>query len=353
MKDKLNRLAARRTILKAALAIPPFLSVSLGTAYSSAATGVRRVVKNSFIARTIRDVDEERLRKDIFYLAKDPLPMRKLNLSLPGHDQNTLHEADHYLTKQLEQFGYKVMHEEVAVRAFRCDSSKPKAHQYAQPLTEDPYYQAYNLYAERPGRKRPEEIVLLLAHKDSQSWVDSPGAYDNAVGTAAVLELARVFSLLEPERTIRFLLCNEEHTPWTSVVAAQSACRRGDNLVAIFNLDGLGGKSQEDIDAGVKTNVTMYTTDEGRPLAELMKEVNEVYRIGLRQRIGQRQSPGDDDGSFVNAGYRCAVVNIGSHPFADPEYHREGDVPERVDFENVCMAAQATLAAVLELDRPV
>jgi hypothetical protein len=121
--------------------------------------------------------------------------------------------------------------------------------------------------------------------------------------------------------------------------------------VAIFNLDGLGGKSQEDIDAGIKTNVTMYTADEGKDLADLMTEVNQVYGIGLRHRVGRREEPGDDDGSFVSAGYRRAVINIGSFPFADPEYHREGDMAERVDFENVSMAAQATLAAALELDR--
>jgi hypothetical protein len=311
----------------------------------------QNVMKDDSIARTIRRVDEDRLREHIFYLAEDPLPMRKLNLTLSGHEENTLYEADDYLTLQLESCGYTVRREEVPVQAFRCDTSKPKAHQYSQPLEEDPWYAAYNLYAEHPGRTRSQEIILLLAHKDSQSWVDSPGAYDNAVGTAALLELARIMVLLETQRTIRLLFCNEEHIPWTSVVAAQNARRRGDDLVAIFNLDGLGGKSQQDIDAGIKTNVTMYTVDEGKALAELMAEVIRVYGISLHQRVVRREGPGDDDGSFIKAGFGRAVINIGSFPFADPEYHREGDVAERVDSENVCLAAQATLAAVLELDR--
>jgi len=45
------------------------------------------------------------------------------------------------------------------------------------------------------------------------------------------------------------------------------------------------------------------------------------------------------------------VLNIGSFPYVDPEYHREGDIAERVDFENGCMAVRAALAAVLEVDR--
>ena len=308
-------------------------------------------MKDPFIARTIRGVDQKRMTDDVFHLADSPIPMRKLNLTLPDHSKNTLYEADDFLAAQLEARGYEVRREAVRVQACRCDTTKPKAHQYSRPLPDDPWYDAYNLYAERLGTSRPEEIILLLAHKDSQSWVHSPGAYDNTVGTVAMLELARIVAALEPQRTIRFLFCNEEHSPWTSVTAARNARERGDNLVAVVNLDGLGGKSQQDIDAGAKTNVTLYTVDEGKALADLMTQVNEDYRIGLRQSISQRKGPGDDDGSFVKAGYGRTVLNIGSFPYTDPEYHREGDVAERVDFENVRMAAQATLAAVLEADR--
>ena len=308
-------------------------------------------MKNPMIARTIGEVDRQRMTSDLFYLAQSPIPMRKLNFTLPGHTKNTLYQTDDYLTERLAEWGYEVRREAVRVQAFRCDKSKPKAHQYSPPAPDDPWYVAYNLYAERRGSQRPDQIILLLAHKDSQSWVDSPGAYDNAVGTVSILEIARQVSRLEPRRTIRFLFCNEEHTPWTSVTAAQNARQRGDNLVAIFNTDSIGGKSQKDIDAGVKTNVTLYTVDEGKPLAELMTQVIETYGIGLRQRIAKRPRPGDDDGSFVKAGYGRAIVNLGSYPYADPQYHREGDTPDRVDMENVHLATQAILAAVLEQDR--
>ena len=41
----------------------------------------------------------------------------------------------------------------------------------------------------------------------------------------------------------------------------------------------------------------------------------------LEQRAVKRPGPGDDDGSFVKAGYAAAVVNIGSWPCGDPNYH--------------------------------
>jgi Zn-dependent M28 family amino/carboxypeptidase len=235
----------------------------------------------------------------------------------------------------------------VRVQAFRRDTTKPKHAQYSPPKPEDPWYTAYNLYAERKGRSHPDKIIMVLAHKDSQSWIDSPGANDNAIGTAGVLEMARVLADYRPESTIRFLFCNEEHTPWTSKIAAQKAKSRGDNIVAVFNMDGIGVKTAEETAAGKKTNVTAYTEPEGEHLAELMADVNTRYSIGLEQRMVKRPRPGDDDGSFVLAGYPAAIINIGSFPYGDPNYHAEADTPEKCDVENAAMTVRATIAAVV------
>lgn len=298
----------------------------------------------------IKQVDPQRLSRNLFYLSKNPLPYRKLNYTLPGHTQNTLYEADDFIQVKLESWGYSVEKEGVQVQAFGRDTSKPKAHQYATPAPDSPWYTAYNIYAKRQGTTHPDEIILFLAHKDSQSWIDCPGAYDNAVGTVAIMEIARVLKDYPSQRSTWFLFCNEEHKPWTSVTAAQNAKERGDNLVAIFNIDSLGGKSQEDIESGRKTNVTLYTKPEGERFADLMAEVNKTYEIGLIQQKYQRKSPGDDDGSYINAGYPMAVVNVGSYPYTDPNYHIESDIPENVDITNVLMATKASLAAGLKVD---
>lgn len=337
-----------------------FLSMLVAFAVRSSFAGEQKsaweeVWKTQEVDASIRSligaVDAARMKKTLFCLSKDPLPFRKLNHTVPGHAKNTLHEADDYLASRLESWGYRVDREGVRVQAFRCDTRKPKHAQYSRPMPEDPWYTAYNLYAERKGRSKPGEIILLVAHKDSQSWVDSPGANDNAIGTAAVLEIACVLARYPAERTIRFLFCNEEHMPWTSVTAAQNAKASGDNLVAVFNLDGVGVKSVEQTAAGKMTNVTAYTKPEGERLAQLMAAVNVRFGLGLEQRAVKRPGPGDDDGSFVKSGYAAAVVNIGSWPYADPNYHAEADIPERSDVPNAAKATQATLAAVLTLDR--
>jgi hypothetical protein len=299
----------------------------------------------------LSQVSEANLRRDLFQIAKDPLPFRKANYTVPGHRRSSLDEADDWIEKKLRESGYKVEREQCEVKAYSCDLKKPRHRTWAPPLPDSPFYKVNNLYAKKTGTRYPKEIILLVAHKDSQSWIDSPGAYDNAVGTVANLELARVLARYQSDRSIWFLWCNEEHKPWTSVTAASNCWQRGDNLIAIFNTDSLGGKSEEDIAAGRRTNVTLYTGPEAKRLADLMAEVNDAYKIGLVQSSQQRKQPGDDDGSFIKAGYPCAIANLGSYPYVDPNYHEAGDTPERVDITNVRMATQAILAAVLRLDR--
>lgn len=302
------------------------------------------------IRRHLNLVDSVRMKTNLFYLSKSPLPFRKLNLTIPGHEKCTLHEANDYLAGKMESWGYQVQREPVKVQAFRCDVTKPKHAWYSRPMPEDPWYTGYNLYAERKGSTKPDEIILVIAHKDSQSWIDSPGANDNAIGTVGVLELARVLARYDNERTIRFLFCNEEHTPWTSVTAAKKAKERGDNIIALFNLDGIGVKSPEEQAAGKQTCITAFTEQPGDRLAALVGAVCDHFELGLEHRTVKLDRPSNDDGSFIKQGYKSAILVIGSWPYADPNYHLETDVPELTDVPNAAKAAQAVLAAVITLD---
>ena len=114
-----------------------------------------------------------------------PLPFRKANLTLPDHVKSTLDETDDFLVEQLSRLGYAPWKEAAKAQAFGFDAQKPRHHTYATPRPDAPWYELHNVYAERKGRDVPAEIILFVAHKDSQSWIHSPGAYDNAVGTAA------------------------------------------------------------------------------------------------------------------------------------------------------------------------
>jgi len=307
-------------------------------------------MKNDLIPELINNVDKDELSRNLFYLSKEPITYRKINYTYPGHIRNSLYEADKYITSKLESYGYSVEKEGCQAQAFRRDTSKPLSSQYSSPTPEDPWYTLYNLYAKKEGITHPDKIIIFISHKDSQSWIDSPGAYDNCVGTVANMEIARVLKNYQSKCSIWFVFCNEEHAPWTSVIAAKNAKERGDNIIAVINMDGFGGKSLEDSDKKRKTNVTLYTTPEGERIADVMVEVNKKYKIGLTQSKFKRQSPGDDDGSFVNAGFTSAVANIGSFPYMEPNYHAETDIPEFVDIENVFMSTKLSLAGGVSLD---
>ena len=293
-------------------------------------------------------VDKKRIRKGVYYLAQDPLPRRVLNWSRPGHALSTLEEADARIVQQLKRWGYTPQTDETKVHAFGRDFSKPPAHQYARPSEDAPWYSAHNILAGKQGIEYPKELIIILAHKDSQSWIASPGANDNAIGTCGALELARVLRSYKPKHTLRFIFCNEEHTPWTSVTAAETIKAEGLKVLAVINLDGIGVKSPQQ--AGHFTNVTRYTTPEGERLADLMASLNKEHAIGLEQTKYHSERPGDDDGSFINAGFPWSVLNIGSMPYGDPNYHIEGDTADKVDFENAKLAVQLTLAAIIHLD---
>lgn len=303
------------------------------------------------IRQLMEQISEDRIRRRLFALSKEPLLYRKANYTVPGHAKCTLDEADDWIEGELGEMGYAVRREACRVQAYACDRTQRLHHWYARPAEDAPFYTVQNLYASLEGSMGDGEVILLCAHKDSQSWMDSPGANDNAIGTAVTMELAEALRGYRPRHAIRFLFCNEEHRPWMSVVAAAGYLERGQKLLGMFNNDGPGGKSDEDRLAGRMTNVTLYTTPEGKALAELMGEVNEKYGLGLIQSLFQRPGPSDDDGSFIRAGFPAAIVNIGSYPYADPQYHLEGDVPERTDVRNAALTAKAILGAVVAVDQ--
>ncbi len=295
-------------------------------------------------------VSAERLRHDLFHLCRNPFPFRTVSYTRPWSDKNSLDETDDFIAGEMSKYPVQVALQPNRIKPFRCDSTKPLHHWYSAPRESDPWYNANNIEIVLPGTTDAEEVIQLVSHKDSMSWINSPGAHDNAVGTVVNMELVRVLSALPRRRTIRVLFCNEEHTPWHSASYANAAKARGDRIIAVMNQDSICGKSDEDAAAGIKTNVACYSTPEGKKLAEFLVGEAAAYRLPLQVRAAKKEIVGDDDGSFIKAGFARTIMNLGSWPYADPQYHLPGDIPERVDIENLKLVAQLLLAAILDLD---
>ena len=87
-------------------------------------------------------------------------------------------------------------------------------------------------------------MVIVCAHYDStstQATTHAPGADDNASGTAAVMEMARVLAGYQFDYTIKFIAFSaEEWGLYGSRHYAQAAKQRGEQIVGVVNLDMIG-----------------------------------------------------------------------------------------------------------------
>ena len=78
-----------------------------------------------------------------------------------------------------------------------------------EPATNGPRQE---VYCTKVGTTRPDEMYIIGAHMDGHGW--GAAANDDGSGTALVIELARIFNApdVETERSIRFVLWNNEET---------------------------------------------------------------------------------------------------------------------------------------------
>ncbi len=111
-----------------------------------------------------------------------------------------------------------------------------------------------NISLEVRGTTRPEEVIVVGAHYDSdgcESGGCNPGADDNASGTAALFELARLLQDRPLARTVRYVAFTNEEEPFFhtdamgSLVFARNDQRPGEKIVAMFSLETLGYYSDE------------------------------------------------------------------------------------------------------------
>lgn len=112
------------------------------------------------------------------------------------------------------------------------------------------FNKSYNVIGKITGTKRPDEVIIYSSHWDHlgigkpDETADSiyNGAFDNASGTAGLIELARAFKSLKTpsERTIIFLsVTSEEQGLWGSAYYAQNPVYPASKTVANINIDGI------------------------------------------------------------------------------------------------------------------
>jgi len=222
-------------------------------------------------------------------------------------------------------------------------------HQLGLAAENDPFYfegskEGKNIVTVIPGKLTPEKIVLACAHYDSTSnnpLVFAPGADDNASGTAAILELARILAAEEFSFSI-VLLCvsGEEQGLYGSDHYARQARRDGAEIIAVVNLDMIAypGRQQRVLDVIVNR--------QSEWLADRFIAVAQPY-IELRlDKVVDASLTWSDHSSFWDEGYAALC---GIEDSENPYYHRTTDTVETLDLDFATEAVQASLATVAEL----
>lgn len=214
-----------------------------------------------------------------------------------------------------------------------------------------------NVVATIPGTDYPNEIYIIGGHYDSFSsgnpLVNAPGADDNASGTAAVLETARVImaSGFQPKATIKFIAFAAEEL----MLYGDSGCEHyadtafalGMDIKLMINCDMISYTSQPLLSSRVSINYYTGHTN----LLTLAKEVTNQFT--LITAVNGSLNQYSDSYPFYQKGY--PAVYFEENEFS-PYYHTINDVITNYNMPycaEVIKAAGATLLKFMFSNHPL
>src|SRR5687768_1003055 len=258
---------------------------------------------------------------------------------------------------------------------------QPKANRIPEPTT------LTNVIATLKGTTNPERYYVVSGHYDSMcssptnATCDAPGANDDASGTAAVIELARVMSKRKFDATIVFMAVpGEEQGLLGATYYAEQAKQKVIDIEGMFTNDIIGGvttmknspnrnrvrvfsegvpSNETEQQAAIRRSVGGENDSASRQLARYVKEQSDrylknfkVWMIYRRDRYGR----GGDHIPFLERGFTAVRVTEVDEDYTHQHQNVRteggifyGDTPEFVDFEYTANVARVNLIALASL----
>lgn len=218
----------------------------------------------------------------------------------------------------------------------------------------------YNVIAVLPGKTLPQTQIIISAHYDSAAIdgpeAPAPGANDDGSGTAAMMELARVLSSYEFDKTLVFMaFAGEEQGLMGSRQEAANAKRESQNIEAVLNNDIIGDDAPEPKqDHQIAVNVFGGNVRDS-PSQELARFVHEIGRHYLPSLVvnpvfqGDRSGRNGDHLSFQSEGF--AAVRFTTPYEIVTNQHTTRDTVENMSVKYCTRIAKlnAATAAALAL----
>ncbi len=229
-----------------------------------------------------------------------------------------------------------------------------------------------NVVAFKYGTATPSQLVICGAHYDASgshendwntNWqnIKAQGADDNATGTAAVMELARIISdpqnQIETQKTIKFIAFGaEEYHPVNpsvhhagSLWDADQTKRQNVILYGALILDMIGYNPNTNYCEVISNNSSLWMT-------ETIYQNQSQFVTDLQMNNTPVDVPYSDHQSYQDYGYSAILLMENDRPWnddypnysANPYYHSTKDQPQTVNFEQVKLVTQLALASLLD-----
>jgi hypothetical protein len=237
---------------------------------------------------------------------------------------------------------------------------------------------------------RPESadrVYVVSGHYDSMcrsatdAKCDAPGANDDASGTAAVLEMARVMARYQFDATIIFMTVpGEEQSLLGATYFAEQSKKNNVDIEAMFTNDIIGSsrggngvrdaRSVRVFSEGVPSNETApealirrsvggENDSASRQLARFIKETGERYVAGMRVWMiyrRDRYGRGGDHQPFLERGYPAIRFTEPNENYNHQHQNvriengiQYGDLPEFDDFRYIANVARVNAVSLAAL----
>lgn len=228
-----------------------------------------------------------------------------------------------------------------------------------------------NLEVSFGGMRGPEKprVIVVGAHYDSAPG--TPGANDNASGSAAVIELARAFrdTSLPASHEVKLVLFANEESPYFKTPQmgswqhAHALRARGEQVVAMLSLETIGFYSDEKGSQSYPAPLGTLYPDTGNFVGfvgdlgshALVRRVLGSFRRHARfpsEGIAAPASlPGidwSDHWAYRAHGYPAMMITD-TAPYRYPHYHTREDTPDKIDYARLARVVKGVESVVRDL----
>jgi hypothetical protein len=207
-----------------------------------------------------------------------------------------------------------------------------------------------------PGNGLSQTANMTAADFEKNAALPAPGACDDGSGTAAVMELARIMSQYDFDKTLVFVaFAGEEQGLIGSSLQAAKAKKESTVIEAVLNNDIIGTDTSGNGRVG-NTSVSVYSDESmdspSQQLSRYAREIGERYMPSMKVNtifMGDRLGRGGDHTPFQWEGYAAVRFSTPNEIYADQ--HHATDLLEHMSVPYTAKVARvnAVVAASLAL----